>query len=220
MIFNSEFVKSFWSLVNIGLEDECWEWKRGKSGAGYGEIKVPNIARVMYAHRVAWGITHGDIPDGMHILHKCDNPPCCNPKHLFLGTQADNVQDCVKKGRRAKKIRWNIRGEKHWNSKLSDSQNDEIIRTYLKGGVLVNELARQYHVTKETIARRLRIAGVKIDSFPKSILTKEQVEEIRNEYMPGQVSMLQLAKQYGVCLTTIHNIIQCKRRFTKKGDAE
>lgn len=78
-------------------EDGCWEWTKGKNQGGYGQIKVRG--KGMAAHRVSYQIFVGEIPDGMFVCHKCDNPSCCNPKHLFLGTATDNYHDCLSKGR-------------------------------------------------------------------------------------------------------------------------
>lgn len=88
-----------WSKVN--KTKGCWEWQGAKSGFGYGVIGVyVNGARKLQkTHRVSWTLKYGDIPDGMCVLHKCDNPKCVNPDHLFLGSYADNVHDCIDKGR-------------------------------------------------------------------------------------------------------------------------
>lgn len=75
----------------------CWEWKRGKTPAGYGRIVING--RGEYAHRVAYELVHGKIPEGMHVCHSCDNPACCNPAHLWVGTPKDNMQDRDTKGR-------------------------------------------------------------------------------------------------------------------------
>lgn len=86
----------FWDKVLIG--DECWVWQAGiKPHNGYGAFSLNG--REMVAHRVAWLLCHGEIPDGLRVLHHCDNPPCVRPDHLFLGTQKDNVLDAVAKGR-------------------------------------------------------------------------------------------------------------------------
>lgn len=90
----------FWGKVNrIGFE-ECWEWMAARDPNGYGRIggKRP---RAELAHRVAYRLTRGDIPLGLHVCHSCDNPPCCNPNHLFLGTDLDNNRDMRAKGRDA-----------------------------------------------------------------------------------------------------------------------
>ncbi len=89
-------------LANVvrGGPDECWPYTRGKDSRGYGRIMVDG--KSVKAHRVAWELANGPIPSGMCICHHCDNPPCCNPAHLFVGTPADNVRDCKNKGRNAK----------------------------------------------------------------------------------------------------------------------
>lgn len=87
----------FWYYVRINDESGCWEWTGGKNNRGYGLFKVDS--KMVATHRFAYEMMVSDIPDGIFVCHKCDNPPCCNPAHLFLGTRSDNVQDCLSKGR-------------------------------------------------------------------------------------------------------------------------
>ena len=75
----------------------CREWTGKRARNGYGHVGWRRLS--MGAHRLAWILTHGPIPDGLWVLHHCDNPPCCEPTHLFLGTAADNSADCEAKGR-------------------------------------------------------------------------------------------------------------------------
>ena len=89
--------------------------------SGYGQMRLNK--RHTRVHRFAWMWFNGPIPDGLEVLHRCDNPACLNPKHLFLGTQGDNNRDCVKKGRHN-----SPRGEKHWNTKLTEWDVKEIRR--------------------------------------------------------------------------------------------
>jgi len=90
----------FWTKVDKTHPSGCWVWT-GSLVRGYGQIAgmVNGKRRPVPAHRVAWELTNGPIPDGLHACHKCDNPPCCNPAHLFLGTPQENLDDARQKGR-------------------------------------------------------------------------------------------------------------------------
>ena len=87
----------FWSKVKVGAADECWEWQAGLDSDGYGRIQFDG--KRQGAHRFSWILHNTDIPQGMCICHRCDNPACVNPNHLFLGTQVDNIYDMVSKNR-------------------------------------------------------------------------------------------------------------------------
>jgi hypothetical protein len=92
----------FWSHVQIMGPDECWEWQGTVKNSGYGDFKTTKYRNQSFprmAHRVAWWLTFGSIVRKMLIMHRCDNKRCCNPKHLFIGTQAMNMRDASAKGR-------------------------------------------------------------------------------------------------------------------------
>lgn len=125
----------FWSKVDVQNPEECWEWRGRTSHFGYG------LFRDQKAHRISYKILVGPIPDGLGCLHKCDNPPCCNPHHIFLGTNADNNRDKVEKGRV-------LKGERHPRSKLTDAQVQEI-RSSKETGVAI---ARRLGVSKSTVS--------------------------------------------------------------------
>jgi len=113
--------------------DDCWEWNGSRERFGYGQKKIKG--RMYITHRLAYAWVNGPIPDGMCVLHSCDNPPCCNPNHLFLGTQQDNVRDRCKKNRTP-------RGEAHYMAKLSDLEVEEIRRLDLPH----KEIAKLYGI--------------------------------------------------------------------------
>lgn len=88
------------SKINVGNIDECWEWQALKDKHGYGKFKLND--KMVKAHRFAWELVNGPIPEGMVIRHNCDNPGCVNSTHLEIGTQADNVKDMVNRGRQSR----------------------------------------------------------------------------------------------------------------------
>ena len=134
----------FWAKVDKRGPDECWEWTGMRTVDGYGRIKFDR--RRLVASRVLWEITHGENPGDKHVCHKCDNPPCCNPAHLFLGTPLDNVRDMLAKGRCKPP-----RGEDHAHARLADSQVREI-RELLAAGELHRVIAARFGVHKSTIS--------------------------------------------------------------------
>lgn len=95
--FGIPFSDYFWSRMD--KSKECWPWigKLNREN-GYGQVRISGTIRPV-VHRVAWELTYGPIPEGLLVCHHCDNPACCRPDHLFLGTMKDNIQDAVKKGR-------------------------------------------------------------------------------------------------------------------------
>lgn len=133
----------FWSKVNKCHDDECWEWMAYKTHQGYGRFTCNG--RVVGAHRLSYLLAYGAIPTSLQVLHRCDNPSCVNPKHLFVGTNADNVKDKMDKGR----FRPNI-GEHSGRSKLKES-DIPIIRELNSIGISLGKLSKHYGVTKQSI---------------------------------------------------------------------
>lgn len=111
---------------------------------GYVRAKVAGGRRV-FVHRFAWESAHGSIPPGMVVCHHCDNPPCVNPDHLFLGTNAENLEDMTRKGRRT-------RGDTHGMSRLSEA-DIPVIRSLRAAGVALSVVAARYGVSITTISR-------------------------------------------------------------------
>jgi hypothetical protein len=90
-------MERFWEKVNRRGPDECWEWMGSRNGAGYGKIGKSGNSR--YAHRISYEMAYGAIPGDLYVCHRCDNPSCVNPNHLFAGSCLDNVLDMIRKGR-------------------------------------------------------------------------------------------------------------------------
>lgn len=96
----SLLAERFWPKVQHGTADECWLWTAALKESGYGQFMINSLSRKpLKAHRISWELAHGSIPDGLHVLHHCDNRRCVNPSHLFLGTNDDNIRDMIAKGR-------------------------------------------------------------------------------------------------------------------------
>jgi hypothetical protein len=87
----------FWMTLDGGSADECWPWAGALAANGYGRVRRGH--KSMAAHRVAYELYWEPVPEGLCVCHACDNPPCCNPHHLWVGTIEDNTQDMIRKGR-------------------------------------------------------------------------------------------------------------------------
>jgi hypothetical protein len=150
----------FWSMLN--KTDTCWLWTGGQNRNGYGQWSFRS--RPTVTHRIAWMLTHGPIPEGMQVLHRCDVRLCCNPDHLFLGTTADNMRDKTEKGRQ-------VRGEAHWarsqpekvrrgetnnKAKLTDETVLSLRARYKAGGISYRKLAVEYGLNRTTVLRILQ----------------------------------------------------------------
>jgi hypothetical protein len=138
--------RRYWSHVK--RSPGCWTWIGTRDNHGYGVVYFDG--RLQKAHRVAWQLAHGTITPGASVCHRCDNPPCVNPTHLFLGTQADNMADMARKGRGvggpgAK------RGEAHHMAKLSDV-DVQTIRDLQESGWTQRSIAEKFSVSQGNIS--------------------------------------------------------------------
>jgi len=137
-------VTRFWAKVK--KTDTCWVWTAGTSYYGYGSFHY--MGKQVSASRFSYILHYGDIPDGMDVLHKCDNPPCARPDHLFLGTNLDNTQDMMAKGR------WRgggQRGERNGSAKLT-SADVIAIHARLAKGDKNKDIAKDLFVASSTIS--------------------------------------------------------------------
>lgn len=136
----------------IEKTDKCWIWKASTQG-GYGQLWCIKRKRAIRAHIISYEIHNGKIPKGMCVCHSCDNPPCVNPLHLWLGTHAENMRDGFKKGRIKNTNPSN--GERHWNAKMTWGKVREIRKTNLPRYGRNKILAKQYGVHVQIIKRIL-----------------------------------------------------------------
>lgn len=144
-------VDAFWSKVAITARStDCWPWTGAKKPKGYGNVRIDK--KYLLSHRVAFEAANGPIPSGYIVCHVCDNPSCCNPSHLMLGTVSSNYCDMLIKGRRNfTKIRFT--GESNKNAKLTDEKVLEIRRLYREKKMNQYELADVYGTTQTTIGK-------------------------------------------------------------------
>lgn len=137
-------VLDFWKHVKKG--PGCWEWQGTRDRAGYGQAKAGR--KTVRAHRLSWRIHRGVIPDGFIICHKCDNPPCVRPDHLFVGTHQDNSQDMMNKGRGA------------WEP-FNDLQVQCMYQMHLDGKTHA-EIGRAYNATADRVRKYLDVFREKL----------------------------------------------------------
>lgn len=137
-------VERFWKAVE--KTETCWLWRGARKTFGYGVIgSGGNDSTSLHAHRVSWEIHHGQIPNGLQVLHRCDVPACVNPDHLFLGTQGDNMRDAVAKGRWVAP-RTAQSGEGHGSARLTAAQVADIRERYAAGNVTQVALGLEFGI--------------------------------------------------------------------------
>jgi hypothetical protein len=141
----------FWQYLKPGAPDACWEWSGSRDPHGYGRIqRGGRHGGHVKAHRASYEMHHGPIPDGLVVRHKCDNPPCCNPAHLEVGTMRDNSRDMAARGRSAAQ-----RGHDNGRTKVPDVAI-VAMRERCARGEIPREVAAAYGVTEKWLSAVLR----------------------------------------------------------------
>lgn len=137
----------FWEKVDVRGPNDCWEWKAAKGPSGHGQFRIGSkrdgTQRSIPAARVAYELTYGPMKEGLEACHKCDNPPCCNPAHIFAGTHQDNMDDMVAKGRNAK-------GEKYPQTKLK-ADDVRQIRQLCADGMSQESVGKQFGISQASV---------------------------------------------------------------------
>ena len=205
----------WWSFVRVA--EGCWVWTGDIDTYGYARFYNREIGKQERASRFAYRTFNGPITRKLVVCHRCDNPACVRPDHLFLGTHADNVADKVAKGRQP-------RADTHYEGKLTwDAVKD--IRASFAQGVSYTTLMARYNVSRMSVAKVVRNKSwvdpeytdpgpapksrhaSKKENNPNAKLTQEIVERIRADYSAGGISQKELGKRYGVAQTLISRVV-------------
>jgi uncharacterized protein YerC len=193
------FARGGYAVTDSG----CWEYSGTRNPVGYG--RVPYLTKMLYAHRVSYELANGPITDDRYVCHRCDNPPCVNPAHLFLGTHRENMDDMLAKKR-------NPRGSRHYRAILDEAQAVEVIQR-VAGGERYESIAKSYGVTKSTVSliwrgdqwgHVARPEGTDPDGGykPGAKLTDAAVIEILEAIRAGE-AYARIGERYGVKPMTI-----------------
>lgn len=185
-------ISRFWKKVDKRSDHECWNWTAYKDKLGYGFMEVSGKKQASY--RIAYMIAYGEIQNGLCVCHKCDNPSCCNPKHLFAGTQLDNIKDRNTKGRTSK-------GEKHSKIMFRVSARGERNGSYTHPERVARGIRNGRYTHPEKTARGEQNGRAKI--------TESDVLRIRELRENGN-TLKKIAQKFGIGISQTFEIVKHK----------
>lgn len=214
---NIRTIRRFVLKIDVGDDDECWNWLASYMKDGYGKFKVDK--KTFLAHRFHWILKHGNVTEGACVLHKCDNPKCVNIKHLFIGTQKDNIDDKVVKGR------CNYARGEMLPQTTHDNELVKEIRNRYENGEFQSDIAEHLNVSRSYVCEIVNNTKRKINNYKVPVLHKKSVNsetchvsklnwssvrEIRKRYREGEVTVTRLAEEYNISAGAISLIINNK----------
>lgn len=209
MVISNKRETVFWSRVD--KSGSCWLWTGAKTKSGYGQFRLHG--RLWIATRLSYALTFGDIPEGLVICHRCDNPQCVRPEHLFAGTYAENMQDMHQKERNRQP-----KGEEHGCAKLSDAQVVEL-RAKLTGRKgEITEMAKGIGITRKHLGQVLR--GNSWRHLPGERRERRAGKKIEPEIAAAVVlsstgargEQYELAEKYGISQQSVSNILRSAKQ--------
>lgn len=209
MLASRSIAARLWKKVHRRGPDDCWPFLGSRLKSGYGMIgSGGKHGRPLPAHRVAYVVTYDVDVTGLYVCHRCDNPPCCNPAHLFAGTPAENANDMAQKGR-------STRGERNPMARFSLADIATIRRLYASGEHRQVDIARTYATSQGVISRITRGAGwrhapgpLRVNELhPAAKLTPDGVRKIRDLHSSRGMSLTAIAALYGVTRFVVADVV-------------